>query len=56
MQNQMTPGWREQHRKALAAVRAALPPGDPRRYEMLRQIDRAASAISAAEQRKQTRK
>jgi hypothetical protein len=48
--------WREQHRKALDAVRAALPPGNPRRYEMLRQIDHAAVAIRAAEQRKQTRK
>jgi hypothetical protein len=57
--------WREQHRNALAAVRAALPPGDARRYAMLTRIDQyamltridqIASQIRAAETRKQTRK
>jgi hypothetical protein len=48
----MTTNWRAKHREALAAVRAALPPGDPRRYEMLKQIDLAAVAIRAAETKK----
>ena len=48
--------WREQHRKALAAVRTALPAGDARRYAMLTRIDEIAAAISAAQTRKQTRK
>jgi hypothetical protein len=55
MQNKLTTDWRARHAAALAAVKAALPPGDPRRFAMLRQIDTAAVAIRAAERRKKSK-
>jgi hypothetical protein len=51
MQTQMT-NWRAKHRDALNAVRAALKPGDPRRFALLTQIDNAAVALRAAESKK----
>jgi hypothetical protein len=50
MQNQMTATaaqLRAKHAAALANVRAALKPGDSRRFELLRRLDQVAQQITA---------
>ena len=52
MQNPMTATaakLRAKHAAALASVRRALKPGDPRRFALLSRLDRVAQQINAAE-------